>query len=133
MLNLRRLALFLGALPAALAAPTPEGQTEVKREVVPNKYIVTLKEAVADADFDSHVSWVSDIHKRSLTRRDTNGIEKEFHINKFNAYVGEFDEATIKEIKNNPDVSSGAYPPLFFLAPFFLQQQQQHLFVQIEA
>ncbi|KFH44216.1 Alkaline proteinase-like protein [Hapsidospora chrysogenum ATCC 11550] len=97
MVTLRRLAVLLGAIPAALAAPTTQ-----KREVVPNKYIVTLKEGASN--FDSHISWVSDIHKRSLSRRSTAGIEKEFHIDTFNAYVGEFDETTIEEIKNNPDV-----------------------------
>ncbi|KAL6866366.1 hypothetical protein ACO1O0_002474 [Amphichorda felina] len=101
MVNLRRLALLLGAIPAAFAAPAPADK-RVKPEVIPNKYIVTLKEDVAD--FKSHVAWVGDVHKRSLSRRDTSGIEKEFHIKNFNAYVGEFDEATIEEIKNSPDV-----------------------------
>jgi oryzin len=104
MVTLRRLAVLLGAIPAALAAPTTQ-----KREVVPNKYIVTLKEDVSN--FDSHVSWVSDIHKRSLSRRSTAGIEQEFHIDTFNAYVGEFDETTIEEIKNNPDVSFPSKTP----------------------
>ena len=106
MANLRRLALFLGALlPIALAAPTPEPAQ--KREVIPNKYIVTLKETVED--FDAHVAWVGDVHKRSLNRRDTSGVEKEFHIDSFNAYVGEFDDETIEEIRSSPDVSR---PPL---------------------
>lgn len=34
-----------------------------------------------------------------MTRRDTTGIEKEFHINMFNAFVGESAEASIKNIK----------------------------------
>ena len=105
MVNLRRLALLLGALPAALAAPAQEQPQQVKREVIPGKYIVTLKKDAAD--FDSHVAWVSDVHKRSLSRRSTSGIEKEFHIHNFNAYVGEFDEETIEEIKNSADVSNG--------------------------
>jgi oryzin len=100
MFNIRRLALLLGALPSAFAAPT---SVEAKREVVPNKYIITLKESVTD--FDAHVSWVTDFHKRSLGRRDTVGVEKEYHIDTFNAYAGEFDEETIEAIRNNPDVS----------------------------
>lgn len=103
MANLRRLALFLGAfLPAALAAPTPAEQLAA-REVIPNKYIVTLKEGVEASDFESHLSWVNDVHSRK--KRDVSGVDKEFHIGSFNAYVGEFDEETIEEIKSNPDVS----------------------------
>lgn len=106
MANLRNLALFLGALlPGALAAPTP-AEGLVEREVIPGKFIVTLKENVEASDFDSHVAWVNDVHKRSLNRRDTTGIEKEFHIgDSFNAYVGEFDEETIEAIRNSPEVS----------------------------
>lgn len=104
MANLRRLALFLGALlPAAFAAPTPAQQ---KREVIPNKYIVTLKEGISTEDFKSHVNWARDVHARSLTKRDTVGVEKEYSISSsFNAYAGEFDAATLEQLKNNPDVS----------------------------
>ncbi|KAI2630184.1 alkaline proteinase [Hypomontagnella submonticulosa] len=104
MANLRRLALFLGALlPAAFAAPTPAQQ---KREVIPNKYIVTLKEGISTEDFKSHVNWARDVHARSLTKRDTVGVEKEYSISSsFNAYAGEFDAATLEQLKNNPDVA----------------------------
>ncbi|VUC31357.1 unnamed protein product [Clonostachys rosea] len=99
MANLRRLALSLAAfLPVALAAPA----AVQKREVIPNKYIVTLKKDAGS--FDAHINWVNDIHARSLSRRDTNGVEQEFHIENFNAYSGEFDEATIAEIRNSPEV-----------------------------
>lgn len=106
MANLRSLALFLGALlPAAvLGAPTPAEQL-AERNVIPNKYIITLQEGVKAVDFESHLAWVNDVHARSLKRRDTSGVEKEFHIGSFDAYVGEFDEETIEEIKNSPDVS----------------------------
>ncbi len=103
MTNLRRLAVLLGALlPAALTAPTP-AEGLAAREVVPNKYIVRLKDS---AGFDSHLSWVNEVHKRSLSRRDLGGVEKEYHIGSFEAYSGEFDEETIAEIKNNPEVSA---------------------------
>jgi oryzin len=102
MANLRSLALFLGAfLPAALAAPTPAEQI-APREIVPNKYIITLKEGVAASDFESHVNWVNEVHSRK--KRDVGGVDQEFHIGEWNAYAGEFDEETIEEIKNNPDV-----------------------------
>ncbi|KAI0377640.1 alkaline proteinase [Hypomontagnella monticulosa] len=104
MANLRRLALFLGALlPAAFAAPTPAQQ---KREIIPNKYIVTLKEGISTEDFKSHLNWARDVHARSLTKRDTVGVEKEYSISSsFNAYAGEFDAATLEQLKNSPDVA----------------------------
>ena len=101
MTNLRRLAVLLGALlPAALTAPTPSDGLNARR-VIPNSYIVRLKES---AGFESHLSWVTEVHKRSLNRRDFVGVDKEYHIGSFEAYSGQFDEETIAEIKNNPDV-----------------------------
>ena len=105
MASLRRLAVFVGALlPAAFAAPAPApGPVQ---EVIPGKYIVTLKEGISTEAVDSHLSWVSDVHKRSLSKRNTVGIEKTYGVGKhFNGYAGEFDESTLDEIKNNPDVS----------------------------
>ena len=98
MPSFHRLALLVGALlPAAFAAPTAE-----KRGVVPSKYIVTLK---SDASTESHLNWVSEVHSRSLTKRDTVGVEQTYNISSWHAYAGEFDDATLEEIKNNPDVS----------------------------
>ncbi|KAI1500263.1 peptidase S8/S53 domain-containing protein [Biscogniauxia marginata] len=104
MASLRRLALFFGALlPIALAAPTPAEPQ--KREIVPNKYIVTLKSGISVSDFEEHVNWARDIHSRSLTRRDTAGIQQTYNIDDFSAYAAELDEATLELIKNNPDVA----------------------------
>lgn len=111
MTSLRRLALAVGALlPVVLAAPAAVKRDEPK--VVPGKYIVTLKEDAA-ANVDSHLTWVSDIHRRSLGKRDTVGVENKFNISNWNAYSGEFDEATIEEIKKSPEVSilSPLLPP----------------------
>lgn len=101
MTSIRRLALYLGALlPPVFAAPTA---LDKKPEAVPNKFIVTLKES-AYIDTDSHLAWVNDIHRRSLTKRGTAGIEKTYNIHTWSAYAGEFDEETIEQIKSNPDV-----------------------------
>ncbi|KAH7015500.1 peptidase S8/S53 domain-containing protein [Ilyonectria destructans] len=100
MANLRNLALFLGAfLPAALAAPTKRDDA-----VVPGKYIVTLKPD-AGVEVESHLNWVADVHRRSLSKRDTAGVENTFNISTWNAYSGEFDKATLEEIKASPDVA----------------------------
>lgn len=104
MINVRNLAVFLGALlPAVLAAPAPITK---KDDVIPGKFIVTLKPGVDAAAAEAHLNWATDVHKRSFAKRDTAGIEKKFAIKDWKAYAGEFDEATIAEIKASPDVSS---------------------------
>ncbi|KAI2605584.1 alkaline proteinase [Hypoxylon sp. NC1633] len=104
MASLRRLALFLGALlPAVLAAPAPAAQQ--KREIIPNKYIVTLKEGISSEDFKSHLNWARDVHARSLNKRDTAGVSHEYKISNFSAYAGEFDDETLEQIKNSADVA----------------------------
>jgi hypothetical protein len=103
MASIRRLALYLGALlPAVLAAPTAHSKLP---EAVPNKFIITLKEG-ASVDTDSHLTWVNNLHSRSLNKRSTAGIEKTYNIHTWSAYAGEFDEETIEQIKTNPDVRS---------------------------
>lgn len=104
MASFRRLALALGAalLPAAaLAAPTAPRDTP---DAAPGKYIVTLKQD-ANVDTAEHLTWVQDIHRRSLSKRDTAGVEKTYNISTWSAYAGEFDDATLEEIKANPDVA----------------------------
>ncbi|KAI2469826.1 alkaline proteinase [Annulohypoxylon bovei var. microspora] len=113
MASLRRLALFFGALlPAIFAAPTPHQQ---KREIVPNKYIVTLKQGISSEDFKSHLNWARDVHARSLNKRDTTGVSHEYQINTFNAYAGEFDEETLEQLKNNPDVAEIEEDQVYYL------------------
>ncbi|KAI0425995.1 peptidase S8/S53 domain-containing protein [Xylaria sp. FL1042] len=103
MHSIRTLALFFGALlPAALAAPAKKPS---EPEYIPNKYIVTLKNGISTADFESHVNWARDVHARSLARRSTAGVEKTYSIEDFNAYAVEMDEATLAKIKANPQVA----------------------------
>lgn len=103
MASLVRLALYLGALlPAALAAPTAPSKNS---EEIPGKYIITLKSTASAAKVESHIQWVGDVHRRSLSKRETSGIEHTFNIKNWNAYAGQFDEDTIKEIEASPEVS----------------------------
>ena len=100
MINIRSIALLFGALlPAALAAPMTK-----RDDIIPGKYIITLKPGADAAAVESHLTWVSDVHKRSL-KRDTAGVETTYEIKGWKAYSGEFDDATIAEIKANGDVA----------------------------
>ncbi|KAI3340066.1 peptidase S8/S53 domain-containing protein [Ustulina deusta] len=101
MHSFRSLALFFGALlPAALAAPAKKPS---EPEYIPNKYIVTLKNGISTADFESHVDWARDVHARSLSSHA--GVHKTYSIADFNAYAVEMDVATLAQIKANPQVA----------------------------
>ncbi|KAI1070895.1 hypothetical protein LB507_011033 [Fusarium sp. FIESC RH6] len=103
MTSFRRIALGLAALlPAVLAAPTEKRQ---ELTAVPDKYIITLKPEAAEAKVEAHMAWVTDVHRRSLSKRDTSGVDKKFNISNWAAYSGEFDDATIAEIKKSPEVA----------------------------
>ncbi|KAL2675714.1 hypothetical protein Neosp_011904 [[Neocosmospora] mangrovei] len=97
MLSLK---LLLALLPAVFAAPNPRSKDP---DVVEGKYIITLKPKIVEVQIEHHLSWVEDTHKRSLHRRDENGVEKIWSDN-FKGYSGEFDKETIKEIKASDDV-----------------------------
>lgn len=108
MVSFRKLAFLLNFVPFAVAGPIQQ------REEGPNvegKYIVILKDSVSAEGAESHLSWVSDVHKRSLGRRDLTGIENTYDMPGFRGYAGQFDEATLEEIKNNPDVSGSKTSP----------------------
>lgn len=104
MITISRLALLLGAiLPGALGAPVNTDITKLS-DIIEGKYIVTLKKGVDTAAAESHLEWVADVHKRSLGKRDTVGIERKYDIKSWKGYAGEFDEATIAQIRESPDV-----------------------------
>ncbi|KAI8250275.1 Alkaline proteinase [Colletotrichum sp. SAR11_239] len=120
MTNFRRLALAVGALlPVVLAAPAAIKRDEPK--FAPGKYIITLKEDAA-ANVDSHLTWVADVHRRSLGKRDTVGVENKFNISNWNAYSGEFDEATIEEIKKSPEVALVEPDYYMYLSDFVVEE-----------
>ncbi|KAL4763017.1 S8 family peptidase [Aspergillus foveolatus] len=109
MHSLKRSLLLLGALlPAVFGAPVEPRRAAEK---VPGKYIVTFKSGLNVDQIDAHTTWASNVHKRNLERRGLaerdqySGIEKNYKINKFAAYSGSFDDATIEEIRNSADVA----------------------------
>lgn len=83
----------------ALPAPASES------ELVPGKWIVALKPEAA-SDLDLHTRWVSDIHTRSIERRDdgVSGLDKKFDFPGFAGYSGSFNHETLEAIRANPNV-----------------------------
>lgn len=107
MHGLKKLALFVSTLlPVVAGAPVVETRQELEASIIPGKYIVTLNKDVALTKRDEHISWVNEIHSRSLGRRqlDGEGVNKTYSIADFQGYAGTFDDATLAEIKANPDV-----------------------------
>ncbi|KAF4965512.1 hypothetical protein FSARC_6692 [Fusarium sarcochroum] len=98
--------LFLGcglAVPASSPAPVAQPGA-----IIPGSYIVTLKPGVDAVKAKSHISWVKDVHKRSLTKRDNDkGVDKTYHSQSgFQGYSGSFDHSTLKEIQKSPEVAT---------------------------
>lgn len=125
-----RAALLLSAVLPALAAPAPAPAALQHGSVVPGTYIVKVRPELPEAEFESQVQWVSDVHKRSLGRRDTKGLRKTFSFNGFKAYSGEFDDTTIELIKANDTVSFPLpFPSLY--SPFLsdLPPHPEHFFL----
>ncbi len=103
MVGVKQLTLFLWGILPVYAAPVFDKRTG---QVVPGKYIVTLKPGVSTSEVQSHLSWVTDVHARSLSGRDASGVDKIYSINTFNAYSGSFDDATIAQIQGSEQVSN---------------------------
>ncbi|KAL6922902.1 hypothetical protein ACHAP8_011539 [Fusarium lateritium] len=105
MSSFRSIALLFGAfLPAVLAAPHARNYKQ-QDDLIPGKYIITLNTDSDVAKVESHLHWVEDVHRRSLSKRSTMGIQSTFNVTSWHGYFGEFDEATIDEIKASPEVA----------------------------
>lgn len=113
MVNFKNIATAATALfSLGLGAPLTEREEKVEilkaeeGKAVEGSYIVTLKPDVKADAFESHLEWVSDVHKRSLNKRESKGIERTYKGKyNFQGYAGTFDEETLLEIQKNPDVS----------------------------
>ncbi|KAM0278699.1 hypothetical protein ACHAQH_004992 [Verticillium albo-atrum] len=116
MVNFRN--VLLGLLPFAAAAPLARDDTTPD---VSNKYIVTLKPGISTDSVATHLNWVSDVHKRSLGRRDLAGVEKTYDIKNFHGYSGTFDETVVEELKNSPDVAAVEPDQIYTLSAYTTQ------------
>ncbi|KAK1999882.1 subtilase [Colletotrichum falcatum] len=105
MVGFKRFAM-LAAAACAMAAPTRREAAAAAPQTIEGSYIITLKDTVSSKGLDSHLSWVNDVHSRSLDKRQFTGAERTFSISNFRGYSGKFDDATIEIIKQNPEVAS---------------------------
>ncbi|KAK7756130.1 Suppressor of the cold-sensitive snRNP biogenesis mutant brr1-1 [Diatrype stigma] len=108
MWSIARLALVLGAALGVLAVPTTPLPSVAGQEgrVIPGKWIVSLKPGLERREVDEHLGWVDVMHKRSLSRRQSGGVERTFSIGKFQGYVGELDNDLVAEIGAKAEVAA---------------------------
>ncbi|WEW62033.1 hypothetical protein PRK78_007533 [Emydomyces testavorans] len=78
-----------------------------RKDIIPDSYIVVLKESVSPRDFESHVTWASNIHNETLAKPGssaTSGLKYVYDINGWHAYSGSFNRDTLDKILKNDDV-----------------------------
>ncbi|WYZ45727.1 hypothetical protein EsH8_VIII_001043 [Colletotrichum jinshuiense] len=119
MVNFKNITAVVAAL-VSFGAAAPTARDEPAPDVT-GKFIITLKPGISTRDIDSHLSWVDAVHKRSMSRRDTAGVEKKYKIGKFNGYSGHFDDVTIEELRNNSDVVEIEPEQIYTLEAFTTQ------------
>lgn len=91
-------------VPALDAAAVPD--TATASNYVSNRYMIEFREGV---DAVEHTRWVRSVHRRNLAKRSqgaagSGGVETV--LRRLNGYIGDFDDLTIEEIRNHPDVST---------------------------
>ncbi|WEW60883.1 Secreted subtilisin-like serine protease sub5 [Emydomyces testavorans] len=103
---------FIKVLFFSLAAASSASAAEIlspsrPKDVVPDQYIVVMKDDVSAESFGSHRAWVADIRHSNLTRRAMHGhgIQKTFDFHQMKGYSGAFDRDTIQEIARDPKVA----------------------------
>ncbi|KAJ9132241.1 Subtilisin-like proteinase Mp1 [Pleurostoma richardsiae] len=99
MVAFQKFALLLATVLPAWCLPLQANQ-----DVIPGKYIITLK---PDSPLNTHLGWVGGVHSRSLSRSIHTGVDKIFAIqDAFKAYSGSFDDDTVAQIRNSKEVSA---------------------------
>ncbi|KAF3482054.1 alkaline serine protease [Arthroderma uncinatum] len=101
----RLLVVWLAALFTVQAAELLDfGKVE---DVIPNAYIVVMKNEVSSNDFSSHVTWLKKTHRRNLAKRGstfTEGLRSTWDIDGWQAYSGKFGEDTLQDILTRENV-----------------------------
>ncbi|KAF2756541.1 hypothetical protein EJ05DRAFT_502046 [Pseudovirgaria hyperparasitica] len=98
--------LFGAVLPLVAAAPVPvvvAVPSLVAREVIPGKYIVTVRSGV---NVSSHIDWVRLAHERNnrMNNESSAGITTTYRA--YSGYAAELDDTTLAELKQHPDVQA---------------------------
>ncbi|KAM5442898.1 Subtilisin-like protease 10 [Microsporum ferrugineum] len=104
MLFLKAVIAILSVLPAADAAAILN--FENKQGIIPDSYIVVLKNDISSDDFKSHLAWATGVHNANVAKRDVPlaGMQRTFEMDIFKGYSGAFDRATLDDLLKNEQV-----------------------------
>lgn len=103
MVAIKQLALFAATFVSAVSAlPKPVPRSREDLDIIPGKWIVTLKNGLEPSDVESHIHFASAAHARSGS--GFWGILKQWSIKSWNGYSAHFDDATIEQIRHDSSV-----------------------------
>jgi len=100
---------LLSALPLlTFGNPIPSStSTSADADIVPDSFIIVLKDGVSSAEFNTHTEFVSQLHNQSITQQKTSlaGLKQTWSIyDNFKGYAGQFDQATVDQIATRTEV-----------------------------
>lgn len=101
----KRIAIAALAVVPAFAAPLSVPKAG---DIIPDEYIVVLKEGVSSAAFSKHQDWASQRHSAAMAKRGeapTKTFKYTYDAGNFKGYAGKFDKATIEEIGTREEVA----------------------------
>lgn len=93
-------------------------------EVIPDSYVVVLKDGVTHDQFESHQEWAMAKHTNRMHRRDDTsltGPHTRYNLGKLYGYAGSFDNSTIEEIRASDDVDYVEEDKLMYAYDFIRQ------------
>ena len=100
-------ALVLAAPTNSDLATASAGLTAKGGDVIPDSYIVVLKDGISHDKFEAHQQWAQALHSKRLVRRDDKnltGVNQGFHFGGLFGYSGAFDDDTLSQIKTSNEV-----------------------------
>lgn len=98
--------LFTKVLYLAVAF-IPYGVAALKAgDIIPDSYIVVLKDTASTAQLSSSKSFAASVHSEAVQKRDVKvrGIKHTYNFGKLKGYSGDFDKDTIATIATRPEV-----------------------------
>ena len=101
------------ALPAGVKFVNPSA-----KDVVPNEYIVILKNTLKLNEIEAHKSQINAVHSMSIQSKGLHGIQHNYTLPTLKGYSGQFDDATLKAISQSKDVCNELLPSLVVYFPY---------------
>jgi len=95
----------LAVLPA-IGTPVPKGARA--GDIIPDSYIVVLKDTITTQDLDEHKNWAASIHNEALAKRGEaprDAFKYTYDLEKLKGYAGTFDKTTIDQIASRAEVA----------------------------